>query len=92
MNTVRGDVAATIGWLDTLCYYLLLILVKPGSQYDVRTTQHKDISQKHKDRLGFYSCVASSTSEQLELSALVCPINFIFIDTNTSLMLSYIIL
>ena len=26
MNTVRGDVAATIGWLDTLSYYLLLII------------------------------------------------------------------
>ena len=26
MNTLRGDVTATIGWLDTLFYYLLLVI------------------------------------------------------------------
>ena len=31
MNTVRGDVAATIGWLDTLSYYLLLVTPNPFS-------------------------------------------------------------
>ena len=36
MNTVRGDAAATIGWLDTHSYYLLLI-IEEAARTDIRT-------------------------------------------------------
>ena len=65
--------------------------LKPGSQYDTRMTQHKEVLYKHKDRAGFHSYMASSTSKQLTVF-LVCSMKYIFIGTNTSLASSYIIL
>ena len=56
MNTVRGDVAATIGWLDTLSYYLLLVRWVPFSRATCNGGQWQDlmlhqISRRNEDTL-----------------------------------------
>ena len=75
-KTWKGNFHSTLQGLGPIPQHLSLVHNMTQGRRNARTYRRTS-----KDRLGFYSYMASSTSKQVDLRnhVLVCPINFIFI-------------